>query len=258
MLKDAFIECLYYYTLPEFSNNCKIVNTNTLLVRDSLLANPTNPHINFGGQYDPHYEHPSGPQYLVCHKPVRRKIKKISDNKSYSEAYLLFLTTRPLLNRDKQHCISGFYHLDLGNVALDPEYKQPVLYAKNAKFVDVQDVIDVSGFLDKYNYYMTPFSTETKNGSHRQQLEDWVTALRKCDNKLGAYIDLTKRLEQIFNYFEYEKGIYPVCKGCTGSERCYLVKRIKKNGKIFDQLPEDISKIINDYYKSNSLMNCDS
>jgi hypothetical protein len=255
MDKDAFIECVYYYSLPEFSENCKIVNNNSLMVRDSLLANPRNPHVYYGGQYDPHYEHPDGPQYLVCHKPVKRKIKAISDKKSYSEIYLLFMTTRLLLNKNKQHLISGFYEMNQDNVTIDPEYEEPVIYAKNAKFVDIRGSIDVSGFLHKFPYYMTPFSTETRNGLHRQQLEDWVAMLKKCDSKLEAYKDLTKRLEQIFNYFEYESGPYSICKGCASLEKCYLTKRIQKKGKVYDQLPEEISSIISRYYKNNSCIN---
>lgn len=255
MLKDAFIQCAYYYTLPEFVQNCKIVNNNSLMVRDSLLANPNNPHVYYGGQYDPHYEHPNGPQYLVCHKPVRRKSKEISDKKSYSEIYLLFLTTKQLLNKERKHLISGYYHVNLDNITLDPEYEEPVLYAKDAKFVDIQESIDTSDFLRKYPYYMTAFSTETNDGLHRQQLEDWVATLEKCDNKIDAYKDLTKRLEQIFNYFEYDEGPYIVCKGCASLEICYLTKRIKNKGKLYDQLPEEVSKIINAHYKERIRLN---
>ena len=171
MLKDVFIQCTYYYSLPEFPQNCKIVNKNSLMVRDSLLANPNNPHVYYGGQYDPHYEHPNGPQYLVCHKSVRRKSKAIFDKKSYSDVYLLFRTTRKLLTNENDHLISGYYHINLDNIELDPEYEEPVLYAKDAKFVDTQESIDISAYLRKYSYYRTSFSTETNNGLHRQQLE---------------------------------------------------------------------------------------
>ena len=73
--------------------------------------------------------------------------------------------------------------------------------------------------------------------------------LEKCDNKLNDYKQLTERLEQVFNYFEYDEGMYPICNCCARAENCFLTKRIKKRGKLCDQLPNEVSKIIDAYYK---------
>jgi hypothetical protein len=165
------------------------------------------------------------------------------------------MTTRPSFSGPKHHCVSGYYKIDLQRVTIDSEYKEPVLLAQEARFVNIQNSIDVSGFLRNYPYYMVPFSSETRNGIHKETLEEWVRILDRSPNQLEDYIALTKHLEEAFNYCEYENGVYSICRDCADKKKCYLAKRIDKKGKVCDQLPKDVAFRINRHYKNNSSPN---
>ena len=250
MFEDAYLTCVCYYSLPEFPKNCTIVMDNSLFVRDILVSNPNNRrHVEYGGQYDPHYEHDFAPQFKMCWQQTRRKIMSIKNNSLYDEVYLLFRTNKVSLSKTNAHYVTGYYNVDLENVDIDPDYEEPVIYAKEARFVDLKSAINVSDFLIRSQNYRFPFSSETKKGSFREHLEDWVERIGKAQNLLDDYITVTKLLDKFFRYYEFEEGIYPVCKDCTASDECPLIKRIHKKGKLYHQLPEDIARRINSYYK---------
>ena len=249
MSEDVFLICVYYFSLPEFPNNCAIAKNNSLPVRDVLVSNPRNPHIKYGGQYDPHYEHDFAPQFKMCARNARRKIMSLIDNDAYSQIYLLFRTNRVLLSKPNVHLISGYYDVDLDATAIDPNYDQPVIYAKEARFADLEAAIDISVFLKRHGYYRSPFSSETKDGAFEKTLSQWKEKIRTAQNVLDDYIAVTKGLGNSFKYYEFEEGTYPLCRDCAEIDRCLLTKRIRKKGKLYHQLPKDIARRINRHYK---------
>lgn len=249
MHNDAFLVCVYYYSLPEFPNNCSIVENNSLFVRDVLVSNPSNPHIKYGGQYDPHYEHNLAPQFKMCAKNVRRKIMSIINDGIYDKIYLLFRTNKKSLSKANTQCISGYYDIDMDKVAIDPNYEEPVLYARKARFVNSESAINLSDFLKKSRNPRFPFSSETRNGIFGKTLNHWIEEIRSAQNFLSDYINVTRQLDKLFKYYEFEEGIYPICNGCATVEKCLLAKRIHKKGKLYHQLPEDIASRINSHYK---------
>jgi len=249
MPENTFLTCVYYYSLPEFPESCRIVKDNSLFIRDILVCNPNNPHIKYGGQYDPHYEHALAPEFKMCWKETRRKIMSLIDNNSCDRIFLLFRTRKVELSKLGNPCVSGYYDIDINKVHIDPDYEEPVLYAREAKFVDSQSAIDLSKFLAKYPNPRFPFSSETRKGILKRHLMSWLKQLEKTENLLDIYIDMTKQLDQIFKYHEFEEGIYPICEDCKRIDECYLTKRVHTKGKLYHQLPEDIAVRINDHYK---------
>jgi len=249
MSEDIFIICAYYYSLPEFPDNCAIVKDNSLFVRDILVSNPANPHIKLGGQYDPHYEHDVAPQYKMCSRNTRGKIMSIVNDGTYDKIYLLFRTTRVLLSKANTYYISGYYDINIDEVTIDPDYEEPVLYAKEARFTDLRGAIDISDFLMKSRNYRFPFSSETNNGVFRDELNSWKEKIESTQNFLTNYIDLTKKLNGIFKYHEFDNEIYTLCDDCADIDKCPLIRRVHKKGKLYHQLTEDIAHRINDYYK---------
>lgn len=249
MNERTFLTCIYYYSLPEFPESCAIVKNNSLFVRDILVCNPINQHVIYGGQYDPHYEHDFAPQFKMCWKETRRKIMPIKNENLYNEIYLLFRTTKVLLSKASIQCISGYYDIDIDKVDIDPDYEEPVLYAKEAKFVNSKSAISLADFLAKYPNHRFPFSSETRNGIFKKHLMSWAKKIEKSQNHLDDYIEITRQVDKIFKYNEYEDGMYYLCEDCEDVDKCYLTKRINKKGKLYHQLPEDIASRINDFYK---------
>jgi hypothetical protein len=252
MSKSEFLICVNYYSLPEFPTNCRIVQDNSLLIRDNLVCNPRNDeHIKKGGQYDPHYEHEPAPQYMICMDGAREKIHSIASNGSYEKVYLLFRTGRVSLSRKTTHQIGGYYDVDLNKVTIDPEYETPIIYAEEAIFVDAKDAVDISEFQRINNTYRFWFSSETRNGAFHKDLNSWKKKISMSQNRLKDYAEITERLEKIFKLNEFEEGMYGECKGCTHSAKCFLAKRIHRRGKLYHQLPRSIARKINRFYKSN-------
>lgn len=250
MYENTFLVCVYYYSLPEFPDNCVIVKDNSLFVRDVLVSNPINPHIKFGGQYDPHYEHSFTPQYKMCSKNIRRKIMSVKNDNIYDKIFLLFRTNKVSLSKANTQYISGYYDIDIDKVAIDPDYEEPVLYAKEARFANLEAAINISDFLANSRNYRFSFSSETKNGIYQKYLNTWMEKIKSAQNFLDDYINLTKKLDKLFKYYEFEEGIYPICSDCTDVDKCLLTKRIQKKGKLYHQLPEDIASRINSHFKS--------
>jgi len=182
MCEDAFLICVYYFSLPEFPNDCVIAKDNSLPVRDVLVSNPRNPHIELGGQYDPHYEHDPAPQFKMCARNARTKIMSLIDGDAYSKIYLLFRTNRVSLSKPNLHLISGYYDVDLDAVTIDPNYDQPVIYAKEARFTDLEAAIDISDFLTRHGYYRTHFSSQTKDGALEKTLSQWKERIKTAPN----------------------------------------------------------------------------
>lgn len=246
---EVFVVCVYYFSLPEFPDNCEIVNDNTLLIRDVLVSNPYNPHVEYGGQYDPHYEHDLAPEYKICSKKTRRKILLIKQHNSYEKIYLLFRTNRASLDGTNTQYISGYYDVDLEKCKIDPNYEGPVIYAKEARFLDIENAIDLSDFLVKSRNRRFPFSSETKEGAFEGLLHDWTKRIEEECNFFDQYVNVTKSLKKIFKYCEFEDGVYPLCSKCKETKKCPLIRRIRKKGKLYHRLPNNIAAQINNYYK---------
>ena len=121
--------------------------------------------------------------------------------------------------------------------------------AKEARFVDSKKAVDLSRFLKDSRNPRFAFSSETRSGIFGKSLSLWLEEIRSAENLFGAYVDVTKKLDKLFKYYEFEEGLYPICNDCTDIERCPLAKRIRKKGKLFHQLPEDIASRIDDHYK---------
>lgn len=252
MGESEFLICVNYYSLPEFPAGCTVVQDNSLLVRDNLVCNPRNDeHIDKGGQYDPHYEHRPAPQYMICMDEARKKIQSIASNESYEKVYLLFRTGRTSLSRKLTHRVAGYYDVDLKKVTIDPEYETPTIYAREAIFVDAKDAVDISKFQKTNSTYRWYFSSETHDGIFRKDLNSWKTQISLSRNRLKDYAQVTERLEKILKLNEFEEGIYGECEGCVHSAKCFLVKRIHRKGKLYDQLPPGIAQKINRFYKSH-------
>jgi len=180
----------------------------------------------------------------MCWLNARRKIMSIISDRQYDKIYLLFRTNRVSLSKSNTQYVTGYYDVDLDNVNIDPDYEEPVIYAKEARFVDLKSAIDLSGFLKESHNQRFPFSTETKRGSFRKHLNNWVEKIRKSQNFLDDYINITKMLDKLFKYYEFEEGIYPMCNDCIDTDECHLIKRIHGKGKLYHQLHACIKVLI--------------
>jgi len=240
-----------YFSLPEFPDDCFIVKNNSIFLRDILVSNKSNPHINWGGQYDPHYEHVKSPQYKMCCRAERRKIKKLADSKKYDEIFLIFRTNKIFLDGSNDHYVVGYYEIDQESIIDDVDYGEPILYAKEARFVKLNDAIKISDFLKKTNFYVVRFNSLTNGGIYYNYLKCWVESINNSKNYLVSYINETKRINRIFKMNEYQKGLYNECRECANQEICPLVKRIKDKKKLYHQLPVGIADMINNFYNNN-------
>lgn len=250
MLERTFAGCVYYYSLPEFPTDCVIVRNNSLFVRDVLVSNHYNPHIRLGGQYDPHYENRPAPEYKLCQKGARKKIMSKILAGDHDQIYLLFRTNKGrLLDRSTQH-IAGYYAIDEHMSTINSEYEEPVLYAKEARFTDIENAPDLSSFLDQYHNRRFFFSSETRNGKFNHLLGDWIDSLKSAPNLFPLYVTTTKQLDRLFKYYEFNDRIYEPCESCSETDKCPLVRRIRKKGKLYHQLPKDIALRIRRYYRT--------
>ncbi len=77
-----------------------------------------------------------------------------------------------------------------------------------------------------------------------------INEIESKNNLLDDYIKETRKLEDIFHYYEYKDGYYSQCDECKGKNKCKLIKRINKEGKLKNRLPDEISNIINEHYMS--------
>lgn len=239
--------------MPEFPAGCKIVKENSLFLRDILCCyknNGYNPHIYWGGQYDPHYEH-NPPQFKMCHGPQRNGIAKKA-NEDYDNIYILFRTNKLKINGNK-HFITGFYEVNQKNIELSKDYEDYTIYAKNAVFLEEKDAIDITDFLKERNYYITRMNSDTdREGLHKKYL-GYIDEMKSKPNKLDQYIEETNRINEVFKSYEYEDGEYPICENCASKNQCCLIKRIKSAKKLYHNLPQGISKIIREHYQNKYL-----
>ncbi len=242
-----------FFTLPEFPEDCVIVHRNDLLIRDVLCCNPINPHIFWGGQHDPQYEHPFSPEFKMCHSDTRSDIYMKSQQEIYDNIYLVFRANKLYQNKTNTHYFTGYYKIDQENVKWDHEYEDPTLYASDFRLLNENDSIDVTDFLKRTKYYRFPFSIEAGGGAHYGFIMNCINEMSEKDNEYRNYVEETTRLENLFKYYEFEDGIYECCNGCSSQDKCPLVKRISSKGKLNDSLPPKISEIIREFYKSRGL-----
>lgn len=256
-MTDSFFYSFPYFTLPEFPSDCKIVGNNSLFIRDILCCYKSttwNPHIFWGGQHDPHYEHDKAPQFRMCHKNYRNKIAHMA-NTDYDNIYIIFRANKKYLKNNK-HYLTGYYEIDQNRVEYDLDYGDYTLYAKKAVFVKDDEAINISDFLYKYNYYQIKFNSYTDGGIHHDRFMNYISMMDDMENVIIDYKKETDRINKIFKYFEFEPGVYPICNECTNQKKCPLIKRINSNGKLYDNLPPKISDIIRRHYKNIEIGAC--
>jgi hypothetical protein len=237
---STYLACAYYFSVPEFPSECPIVKDNALLIRDIILSKPGNPHVELGGQYDPHYEHKPAPQYKVCSESVRRKIKIAALSGQYENIFLLFRTNRVLLSGRGCSLLSGYYKVDINKIENDPNYDAPIIYAKEARFVDVTNSVDTREYVEETGNVRFPFYSD-KNVEIRNLMTKWVETLDEKPNRLNDYISTTRELFKKVRLNEFNDGPYTDCINCH-AEKCFLLKRIDKHGKIFNQLHPEVAK----------------
>jgi hypothetical protein len=250
MHESIFVACVYYYSLPQFPNDCNVVKDNSLFIRDVLVSNRHNPHIKLGGQYDPHYENNPLPEYKMCWTNARRMIMSKIDAGTYDQIYLLFRTNKTRLCGGSTQNVAGYYEIDKDKTAIDPEYGEPLLHAREARFTNLENAPSLSSFLEKYRNPRFLFTSETKNGEFNRLLDNWRNRIDAAPNLFSAYVEETKQLDRLFKYYEFDDQIYETCEDCSEIKRCPLMKRIHKKGKLYHQLPEDVALRIERYYRT--------
>lgn len=187
----------------------------------------------------------------MCCKSARRKIMSAINERAYDEIYLLFRTNKVLISSVSSHYISGYYDVDLNKSSVDPDYEEPVIYAKKAKFVNLENAVDISDFLQKSRNYRFPFSNETENGAYSKYLNYCRKKIESSQNLLNDYVSVTEELNKIFKYNEFNEGPYGICKDCE-NDKCLLLKRIRIKGKLLHQLSRDVADKIHRYYKETT------
>ena len=144
----------------------------------------------------------------------------------------------------------GYYKIDQENIRWDYDYDDPTLFASDFRLLRESNAIDVTDFLKKTGYYRFPFSIDAGGGVHYGFIMNCIKEMKKKDNEYKNYVEETKRLENLFKYYEFEDGVYECCVDCGNQEKCLLVKRISSKGKLHDSLPLKISEIIRAHYKT--------
>jgi len=193
----------------------------------------------------------------MCHKKQRNKIKKLADSKLYDKIFIIFRTTKTYLEGFKKSYVSGIFEIDQNNIFLDYDYEDYVLYAKKCILLNENDAFDISKILKKYNLYISRFNSLTNGGIHNEYFLGVISNAYNKINYIDRYIEETRKLENIFHYYEFEEGFYKKCVECNSKNICPLIKRINKQGKLYDRLPNKITDIIRNHYKSNLKMEVD-
>jgi len=219
-----------------------------LYIRDTLVSNRINKHVEYGGQYDPHYNDIIYPGYKMCSPSTRTKIWKYIQKSKYDDYYILFRTNKTDYKGRGTQKVTGYYLIDKEKSFIDPEYNSPTLYAKEAKFVFFNDAIDISHYTQISNNYQFPIDTESKKNINKLYLSDWLNKIKEKDNYIEDYINETNTIQEIFLKNEFYQGIYKRCIKCTVKEKCPLIYRIKNKKKLYERLPNDIADRINKYY----------
>jgi hypothetical protein len=176
----------------------------------------------------------------------------LANNSAFDHVFLLFRTSKASLSQKHTQHVIGYYDVDLNNVTLDTDYEEPIIYAKEAILVCQEDAVNISKFLKLSSNYGLPFDSDTQNGVFKKDLSSWKEKINSSRNYLKDYVGATKWLDQVFKRNEFEKGMYAECVDCPHNNECFLVRRINKKGKLYDQLPEDIAERINRYYKNQA------
>lgn len=229
MSKKYTIGCTYF-SLPQFPEDCNLINNSKLLLRDVLVCNKNNQdHFNSAGQYDPHLEH-RPPQYRYCHANAKAAI--FNRREDYDDLYILFWTNYLYADGRNQHRVVGYYQVNQKSFrSLDEG--APTLYAKSAKFVNLEDTINITKSMKKFNLYQVCPSNE--NPKYQDVLNRLLKTIMEGNqkNQLEDYRKETKRLDRIFNKNEPKK-YYPQCEGCfylkEKNKTCPLIWRIYYSG----------------------------
>jgi hypothetical protein len=75
-------------------------------------------------------------------------------------------------------------------------------------------------------------------------MDTWVNALDQEPNRLKDYVLATNHTLRLFFANEFEDGPYQQCKNCKAS-KCYLMTRIRKSGKMCNQLSPERAQRMN-------------
>lgn len=207
-------------------------------------------HIDWGGQFDPHYEHEFAPQLKKCHLKDRNKIYNISKSGIYDKIYMLFITSRQYLENQAKILISGYYEVDQDKIQLDRDYGDPVIYAKNAVFLDTNNCIEINKDMEIKQFIRLGFNSLTNGEQYYDFFKNTIDYMNKQINSLSLYKEITFELDKIFKLNEYIPSQYKICDDCMTQKGCPLINRIKKKGKLYDRIPRNTSDIINKYYKN--------
>lgn len=223
-----FFVCVYYFSHPEFPKECNLVRNHGILLRDILVANPSNDtHRKEGYQYDPAVD---VGEYRVCQKNTRLGIKKRLDK--YDELYLLFRTRYVKINKDKPVLVSGFFKVDKD---LTREQEDHTIYASKMHFNSVDDAIDITAFMKKKRAHRA--SPNSENQRWGDALESWFEHIANHPNRIRRYKNLSQTLKIAFKANEFQNERYSECTLCEyvteGKSLCPLVHR-QNSWKISD------------------------
>lgn len=222
----SYAVCVPYYSLPEFPSYCKIVRKRHLVLRDILLCNPSNFHVQAGIQYDPHFE---TLEYINCQPTVREGIARRIGK--YKDIRILFRTRFLRLNGDSQSLVTGYYVIDSDCDEMCRD--APVIKASKAKFLSVVDCVNITSLLEKTMAYRSCFSTE--NHKWRLYLQRWIEHIDDRRDVTSDYVKEIQRLKRIYKENEFQSpGIfYEACQDCDDSNHdCPLIRRRMRYGPL--------------------------
>ncbi|MCK4442935.1 MAG: hypothetical protein KAW09_00215 [Thermoplasmata archaeon] len=206
----------YYYSLPEFPENCKLVRSRELMLRDVFICNPTNrDHCRYPIFEDHSYDE-------GCHA---REVRTILDREKNERCVLLY-TRYIRLDGSNGNYVVGIY--DVGKeIRRDGERgfksKNPILLDKN-KMLPIP-----------YSSRGVPRSWGEASISKR--LNAYVEVIKKLEkfNCQQEYRRETQRLLRMLGAADTRSEIVRTCLECNSSS-CYLLKRLARDANYLDRL----------------------
>jgi len=217
--QTGFIVCVPYYSLPEFPPDCIVVRDHDVLIRDILLCNRRNFHIRGGVQFDPYIEHL---EYMNCQPRVRRAISEKTAH--YTDLYILFRTLFGRFDGSSTYLLTGYYKVkpDSSEECRDA----PVIKASKAKFVSIEESIDITDLMNEKRSYRSCPTTE--NEGWKELLNTWLDILEGRQDLTDRYVREIQRLKLVYGQQEFidtSRG-YSDCEGCHhNNNSCPLVWR---------------------------------
>lgn len=221
------IKFIYYYSLPEFPKECKIIKDNSIILRDLFLC------VN-----NYHYEYPRFEDFSYDDICRGRNIRKLLKSKD-PDNYILLFTRYRFLNRKEKSYIIGYFKVGEKYLRKFKNLRKSV--NKESWGFEASEVFLIrrnEDFLTDYNYRSVPSSDGT--GEMSKELPNILNKFLNLNPELNVKDLYQSETNRIINLLTTEKGLKFIERNCINgscnTKKCHLrkvLKRVSSQGKIY-------------------------